>query len=87
MSAATVNEVVYWPDGTATVFFTRLDRPKRLGALTVEEPPPGMEAMAGIRLEGRGGKIYVAGKHFADRVGRARIRLVPRPEAAKRCGA
>lgn len=82
MKLSRVEEVTYFDDGTATIWVTREDLPGRLGALTVLDPPPGMEAMEGVHLESRGRKIYVAGKHFADKLRRSTIRLVPKPRAA-----
>lgn len=80
-SLATITLAVREPDGNVRIRLRPVDpdkRGERVDMIVVNAPPAFEDAVIGIEVEGQDGFLKVAGRRWAERVGKNKLKLVPR---------
>jgi hypothetical protein len=76
---ARVTAVTQRQDGTAVLHLEPRDErvaPAGQTRLVVENPTPGLAALVGREVWGNDARLMLGERHFADRIGYTRLRLV-----------
>jgi hypothetical protein len=80
-SIATITLAVRESDGTVRIRLRPAipdARRERVDMIVVNAPPSFEDAVIGVEVEGQDGFLKVAGRRWAERVGKNKLKLVPR---------